>query len=93
MFIVILGAVLALMHVYLWKRLIMDTTGPGRRRWILTAVLLAFAGLLIAALCCRGRSDRPGGWFAWPGYVWFGLAAYLLLTLLMLEPVQLAIRR
>lgn len=30
MFIVILGAVLGLMHLYVWKRLIKDTTVSGR---------------------------------------------------------------
>ena len=39
MFIVILGAVLGLMQLYLWKRLVKDTTRPGRARRILTAVL------------------------------------------------------
>ena len=31
-------------------------------------------------------------WFAWPGYLWFGLVVYLFLTLLVLEPVRLALR-
>lgn len=94
MFIVILGVVLALMHLYLWKRLVKDTTRPGRARWILTAGLLGMAGLLIAALFLpRMIGSADAGWYAWPGYVWFGVAAYLLLILLMLEPVRLALRR
>lgn len=94
MFIVILGAVVALMHVYLWKRLVKDTTRPGRARWVLSAVLAGLAALLIAALLLpRVFGPADAGWYAWPGYLWFGVAAYLLLTLLVLEPVRLLLRR
>lgn len=93
MFIVILGAVLALIHVYLWKRLIKDTTRAGRTRWILTAVLIALAALLLAALILpRQVGMAESAWFAWPGYIWFALAAYMFLILLVLEPVRLALR-
>ena len=74
MFIVVLSAVLALMNVYLWKRLVKDTTGPGRTRRILTAVLIALALLLVATLVVPRFVDVPkSGWYAWPGYLWFGL--------------------
>jgi uncharacterized protein len=93
MFIVGLSAVLGLMHLYLWKRLVKDTTRPGRTRWILTAVLIALVTLLIVTLILpRVIGLSESGWFAWPGYIWFGLAAYLFLTLLVLEPVRLALR-
>ncbi|KUI33097.1 metallophosphatase [Mycobacterium sp. IS-1742] len=93
MFIVILAAILALIHLYLWKRLVKDTTRPGRARRILTAALLGLLTLLFAALILpRVAGVRESAWFAWPGYLWFGLAAYLLLTLLVLEPVRLALR-
>lgn len=94
MFIVVLCAVLGLMHLYLWKRLVKDTTRPGRTRWTLTAVLLALAVLLVAALVLpRAFGPAESGWVAWPGYLWFGVAAYLFLTLLVLEPVRLGLRR
>jgi len=94
MFIVVLSAVLALMNVYLWKRLVKDTTRPGRARRVLTAVLIALALLLVATLVVPRFFDVPKtGWYAWPGYLWFGLLAYLFLTLLVLEPVRLALRR
>lgn len=32
MFILVLATILGLMHLYLWKRLVKDTTGPGRTR-------------------------------------------------------------
>jgi uncharacterized protein len=94
MFIVVLSAVLALMNVFLWMRLVKDTTGPGRTRRILTAVLIALVLLLIATLVVPRFVDVPkSGWYAWPGYLWFGLVVYLFLTLLVLEPVRLALRR
>ncbi|ULE34654.1 metallophosphoesterase [Mycobacterium sp. IDR2000157661] len=94
MFLVVLGTVLALIHLYLWKRLVRDTTRPGRARWILTVVVIALAALLAAALILpRILGPTETTWIAWPGYVWFGLAAYLFLTSLLLEPVRLALRR
>jgi predicted MPP superfamily phosphohydrolase len=94
MFIVILSAVLALIHVYLWKRLVKDTTRPGFARRILTAVLVVAAGLLVAALeLPRVIGLRGSAWYAWPGYVWFGVAVYLFLILLVLEPLRLVLRR
>ena len=93
MFIVVLGTVLGLLHVYAWKRLIKDTTAPGRTRWVLTAVLVGLMALLCATLIVprvSGLTARPI--FAWPAYVWFGLIVYLFLALLVLEPVRLALR-
>ena len=90
MFIVILSAILGLIHLYLWKRMVKDTTAPGRTRWILTGVLLALAVLLVATLVLPRVLDvAEPGWLAWPGYVWFALATYLFLTLAVLEPVRL----
>lgn len=94
MFIVILSAVLALIHTYLWKRLVKDTTLPGRARWLSTAALVVAAAVLIGALVLpRVIGPRESAWVAWPGYVWFGLASYLFLILLVLEPVRLLLRR
>src|SRR4051794_38084312 len=93
MFIALLGAVLGLMHLYLWKRLIKDTTVAGRTRWILTAAFVALMALLFAALILPRIVGVAGStWFAWPGYLWFGLVGYLFLTLLVLEPVRLVLR-
>ena len=93
MFIVFLSAILALMNAYLWKRLVKDTTGPGRTRRILTLVLIALALVLVATLVVPRFADvTAAGWYAWPGYLWFGLVVYLFLTLLVLEPVRLALR-
>jgi uncharacterized protein len=92
MFLVILSTILVLMHFYLWKRLVKDTTGPGRARWVLTGVLVALMVLLFATLMLPRLTGVTGSaWFAWPGYFWFGLVAYLFLTLLVLEPVRLLV--
>ena len=94
MFIVVLSAILGLIHLYLWKRLVKDTTRPGRTRWVLTAVVVGLGVLLVATLVVpRVLGVEESAWLAWPGYLWFGLAAYLFLILLVLEPVRLALRR
>jgi predicted MPP superfamily phosphohydrolase len=93
LFIVLLATVLTLMHLYLWKRLVKDTTRPGSARWVLSAVVVGLGALLIAALLLpRVLEVRESAWYAWPGYLWFGLLFYLSLTLLVLEPVRLVLR-
>src|SRR5690606_5555912 len=93
MFIVVLCAILGLMHLYLWKRLVKDTTTAGRTRRLLTAGLTV-RGVVLAATLIGPRLIEltESAWFAWPGYLWFGLLAYLFLTLLALEPVRLILR-
>lgn len=91
MFILVLGSVLLLMHAYVWKRMVRDTTRPGRSRLLLSALVAALLLLLIATLFVpRVFGVEESGWFAWPGYLWFGLLAYLFLATLVLEPVRLA---
>lgn len=92
--IIILCAVLGLAHLYVWKRLIKDTTGPGVARAVLTAAFLAMAAVLVMALLVpRLTGLDESAWFAWPGYLWFALIGYLLLTLLLVEPIRLVLRR
>ena len=93
MFFLVLSAVLGLMHVYVWKRMVKDTTA-GPTRWLITGVLIVLAALLIAALTLPDRLGyAASAWFAWPGYLWFGLIAYLFLSLLVLEIPRWALRR
>ena len=88
-----LSAVLGLMSWYVWKRLVKDTTRSGRTRRAMTAAFVALTVLLAATLIVPrvGELSVPT-WLAWPGYLWFGVIAYLFLTLLVLEPVRLALR-
>lgn len=93
LFLVVLGSVLALMHFYVWKRTIKDTTRGRARKW-LSAALLVLMMMLVAALVVPRTVGIPESrWVAWPGYLWFGVLAYLFLVLLALEPVRLALRR
>ena len=47
-------------------------------------MLVALALSLVATLVVPRFLDVPkSGWYAWPGYLWFGLLAYLFLTLLV----------
>jgi predicted MPP superfamily phosphohydrolase len=86
--------VTGLIHLYLWKRMVRDTTrkGPWRRAGGALAIVLA---LLIPATLI---GTRAGALFlAWPGYVWLALMFYLLVVLALLEiPMliaRLAVRR
>ena len=90
MFLVILGAVLASMHFFVWVRLVKDTTRPGRTRWILSGLVVGLAVLLIATLGLRGVVPAE---IAWPGYLWFALVAYLFMVLVVMEPVRWVLRR
>src|ERR1700754_1519437 len=93
MFFAIVSGLLGLMTLYLWKRLVKDTTSPGRVRRALTAVLIVLTVLLIAALDLPrvvGVTAPP--WFAGPGSLWFAVVVFLFLILLVLEPVPLALR-
>lgn len=90
MFLLVLGSVLGLMTFFIWLRTIRDTTAPGRRRRLLTLALLSLTALLVVTLALpRVVGIEEAGWFAWPGYLWFGLMVYLFLALLVLEPLRL----
>ncbi len=93
MFFVTVVLILVSIHLYLWKRLVKDTTTRrSRARRALTAALAGLFGLAVAALVVPRRVEIVGvseaRWIAWPGYLWFGLAVYLFLALLALEPVR-----
>ncbi|MFD2766334.1 metallophosphoesterase [Micromonospora eburnea] len=80
--------VTGLVHLYLWKRLVRDTTRPGRWRRI-----GGFAALLLAVLVPVTMAGAHAGafWMAWPGYLWLALMFYLLVVLLVLEvPMAIA---
>ncbi|MDG4763103.1 metallophosphoesterase [Solwaraspora sp. WMMD406] len=85
-----LTLITGLIHLYLWKRLIRDTTRPGRLRWAGSMLAVGLAVLVPATMV----SSRSAGlsWLAWPGYVWLAVMFYLLVALLALEPPMLVVR-
>ncbi|MGC5018884.1 metallophosphoesterase [Micromonospora sp. DT47] len=81
-FVATLALITGLIHFYLWKRLVGDTTGPGRWRRVGGVVALVLALLVPATMV----GTRVGAhWLAWPGYLWLAVMFYLLVLLLVLE--------
>jgi uncharacterized protein len=91
-FVLVAVAIVVLIHVYVWKRLVRDTTRD--RRWRrLGAVVVLVAALL--AIGNRTFADRvPPALedvLAWPGQLWVIVLMYLVLVLAALElPVLVA---
>ncbi|WP_433653390.1 metallophosphoesterase [Micromonospora zamorensis] len=88
-FVAVLALITGLIHLYLWKRLVRDTTTPGRWRRI-----GAIAALVLALLVPVTLAGTQAGlyWLAWPGYVWLALMFYLLVVLIVLEVPMLVTR-
>ncbi|HTF12351.1 MAG TPA: metallophosphoesterase [Asanoa sp.] len=82
-------AIIALIHFYLWKRLVRDATRPGRWRRI-GAIAAVVLGLLVPATLIGTRTGLTV--LAWPGYLWIALMFYLLVVLLLLEIPMLVTR-
>ncbi|WP_228395354.1 metallophosphoesterase [Modestobacter roseus] len=85
---------MALLHAYLWFRLVRGTTRPGRARRWLTLLTVLLAVLPVAAVLLR-RTPLPEGVTTpldWVGYTWLGLAFYAFLAVLVTEPIRLAAR-
>ncbi|GIF69854.1 membrane protein [Asanoa ishikariensis] len=87
--VVVAFAVIGLIHFYIWKRLVRDTTRPGRVRRA-GAVLAVVLGLLVPATLIGTRTGATA--LAWPGYLWIALMFYLLVVLLLLEIPMLLVR-
>jgi predicted MPP superfamily phosphohydrolase len=80
----------ALLHGYLWWRLVRGTTAPGRVRRRLT--LLAVVLWLLPASAVLLRRVLPlevAAPIDWVAFSWLGVAFYVFLTLVVLEPVRL----
>jgi len=88
-FVAVIFAVIALIHLYLWKRLARDTFRRGRARRAGAIAAVGLAVLLPATLI--GTRTGHAEWLAWPGYVWMAVMFYLLVTLIPLEVPRLAV--
>ncbi|MFG3422237.1 metallophosphoesterase [Micromonospora sp. NPDC048063] len=88
-FVATMALITGLIHLYLWKRLVRDTTTPGRWRRIggITALVLA---LLVPATMAGTQAGLY--WLAWPGYLWLAVMFYLLVLLVALEVPMLVAR-
>ncbi len=88
-FVGLIFVVIALIHFYLWKRLVKDTTQSRQARRI--GVVLALALAVLAPSTLIGVRSGALPWLAWPGYLWIALMFYLLVTLAVLEIPRLVI--
>jgi predicted MPP superfamily phosphohydrolase len=94
---IFLGLVLLVVgpiHWYLWRRLVMDTTRPGRARRLATVGFLMLPLTLLSAFILpRVVGAKVSFALSLVGYLWLALLFYLLLTLLALEiPRQILVR-
>jgi predicted MPP superfamily phosphohydrolase len=82
-----------ILHGYIWFRMVRSTTTPGRVRRRLTWLVVAL-GLLIAVAVPLGSqlSLAVAAPLEWAAFSWLGIAFYLFLALLVLEPVRLVAR-
>lgn len=81
-FVTLLALVTGLIHLYLWKRLVRDTTQPGRLRLVGGVTVLVLALLVPATMI---GTQAGAYWLAWPGYLWLAIMFYLLVVLVVLE--------
>ena len=84
---------MALLHGYLWWRLVRGTTRPGRSRRRLTLLTVVLAALPVAVVVTGSRLPRAVATpLDWVGYTWLGLVFYLFLATLATEPIRVALR-
>ncbi|NEC69590.1 metallophosphoesterase, partial [Streptomyces sp. SID9727] len=93
---VVVLALLAAVHRYLWRRFVGDTTAQGspwRRAGTIAAYVLP---LLSTGALVAGPAGAPfpvQRALAWPGYLWLAALLYLTLALLVGEAVRPLLRR
>ncbi|GGR38026.1 metallophosphoesterase [Streptomyces roseolus] len=90
-FLVVVLGLLALVHWYVWRRMVRDVTAPGGlARRIGTGVVIVLPVLSVAALV-SGRAGMPFAVqrvVAWPGFLWLATLLYLVLALVAGEAVR-----
>jgi predicted MPP superfamily phosphohydrolase len=92
-FLLIIVTVVGLIHWYLWRRLVRDTTARRPWRRVGTALTVVLAILPVAAVAGRGLPLDQQRWLAWPGYLWLSVMFLAFSILLVLEIPRLALRR
>lgn len=89
-------ALLATVHRYVWRRLVGDTTAPGSTLRRVGTVAAFVLPLLSVGAMTSGRIGAPF-WLqqvlAWPGFLWLAALMYLTLALLVGEFVRPVLRR
>ncbi|MGW5419658.1 metallophosphoesterase [Streptomyces sp. NPDC003943] len=89
-------AVLGAVHWYVWRRLVRDVTAPGGTpRRLGTAAVIVLPLVSVAALV-TGRADAPfllQKATAWPGFLWLAVLLYVVLALVVTEPLRPLLRR
>ena len=90
-FLAVAVAITALIHAYLWLRLVRPTATTRHWRLAWAAALAGAAALMFTVLLTEPPAHWPGRLLTWAGFVWLGLMFYLFAVLLALElPVLLA---
>jgi uncharacterized protein len=93
LFLVAALALVLLIHYYLWRRLVRNTTRPGGVRRAGTWILVGLSMLLVVTLVGDRVLARPVIMaVSWVGYLWLALLFYLLVTLAVLEIPALVAR-
>ncbi|MGK5450554.1 metallophosphoesterase [Streptomyces radiopugnans] len=93
---VLVIAVLAVVHWYLWRRLVRDVAARGTWYRRVGTPLLVLLPLTAVAAQTAGRADVPfvlKQILAWPGFLWLAMVLYLTLALLAGEAVRPLLRR
>ena len=92
-FLAVVLLALVVLPGYIWWRLVRSTTQPGRIRRRLTVLTVVLAVLPLAADALnRVLPEEVATPLEWVAYSWLGVALYLVLALLALEPVRLIVR-
>ncbi|MFF8288222.1 metallophosphoesterase [Streptomyces sp. NPDC016309] len=87
---------LAVVHWYVWRRLVRDVTLPGSRARRLGTIALVVLPLLSVAALTAGRAGAPFPLqqaVSWPGFLWLALLLYVVLALAVGEAVRPLLHR
>jgi predicted MPP superfamily phosphohydrolase len=89
LFAVVVGLAMALLHGYLWWRLVRGTTRPGRGRRVLTLLVVVLGLLPTVAVVFRHQLPMAvASPLDWVAFTWLGVAFYLFVTTLATEALR-----